>query len=318
MEPTTVAAVATGSPLLYSIFVGAVLAVLGLDLVLFHRKAHAISFREALLWTVFWVGLAMAFNVWLYFEYGSKPALEFLAGYVIEQALSVDNLFVFLVIFDYFAVPAAYQHRVLFWGILGAVILRGVFIALGTALVASFHWVFYIFAIFLIYTGIRILRVEDSDMKPEDNPIVKFFRRFVPMTSEYHGQKFLVREGGKLLATPLLLVVAVVEATDVVFAVDSIPAIFAVTTDPFLVFTSNIFAILGLRSLFFLIANLMDRFHYLKYGLGLVLSFVGVKMLVKDWYPIPIGVSLLVIGSLLASSVLLSWIRPKKETPGGG
>lgn len=318
MESTTAAAVTTGSPLLYSIFVGAVLAVLALDLVLFHRKAHTISFREAFLWTVFWVGLAMGFNVWLYFEYGSKPALEFLAGYVIEQALSVDNLFVFLVIFDYFAVPAQYQHRVLFWGILGAVVLRGVFIALGTALVASFHWVFYIFAVFLIYTGIRILRVEDSDMKPEHNPVVKFFRRFVPMTTEYQGQKFLVRQAGKLLATPLLLVVAVVEATDVVFAVDSIPAIFAVTTDPFLVFTSNIFAILGLRSLFFLIANLMDRFHYLKYGLGLVLSFVGVKMLIKDWYPIPIGVSLLVIGALLASSVLLSWIRPKKETPGPG
>jgi tellurite resistance protein TerC len=302
----------TGTPLLYSIFVGAVLAVLVADLVLFHRKAHAIGFREALLWTIFWVGLAMGFNVWLYFEYGSKPALEFLAGYVIEQALSVDNLFVFLVIFDYFAVPSAYQHRVLFWGILGAVILRGVFIALGTALVASFHWVFYIFAAFLIYTGIRILLFKDSDMKPEDNPVVKFFRRFVPMTTEYHGQKFLVRHAGKLLATPLLLVVAVVEATDVVFAVDSIPAIFAVTTDPFLVFTSNIFAILGLRSLFFLIANLMDRFHYLQYGLGLVLSFVGIKMLIKDWYEIPIGVSLLVIGSLLTSSILLSWFRPEK------
>lgn len=310
---TTATAVhTTGSPLLFSIFIGAVLALLVADLVLFHRKAHAISFREALLWTIFWVGLAMGFNAWLYFEYGSKPALEFMAGYVIEQALSVDNLFVFLVIFNYFAVPSAYQHRVLFWGILGAVILRGVFIALGTALVASFHWVFYVFAVFLIYTGIRILMFEDSDMEPEKNPVVRFFRRFVRMTGDYYGQKFVVRVGGKLFATPLLLVVAVVEATDVVFAVDSIPAIFAVTTDPFLVFTSNIFAILGLRSLFFLISNLMDRFHYLKYGLGLVLSFVGLKMLIKDWFEIPIGVSLLVIASLLASSILLSWFRPEK------
>ena len=297
-----------GTPLLWSVFALVVTVSLALDLFVFHRQAHEVGFREALGWTVFWVVLSLVFNLWIYFESGSGPGLEFLTGYVIEKALSVDNIFVFLVIFEYFAVPARYQHRVLYWGVLGAVVLRGVFVALGAALLARFHWVIYVFGVFLVYTGVRLMVRREAEVHPERNPVVRLARRYLPMTGEYHGQRFFVVEAGRRVATPLLLVLLVVEATDVVFAVDSIPAIFAVTRDPFLVFTSNIFAILGLRALYFVLADLMDRFVYLGVGLGLVLSFVGVKMLISHWIEIPVEWSLAVVLTVLVASMAVSWI----------
>jgi tellurite resistance protein TerC len=304
-----------GSPLLWGGFLALVVALLALDLGVFHRKAHAVEFREALGWSIFWVCLSLIFNLWIYFRFGQQPALEFLTGYLIEKALSVDNIFVFLVILSYFAVDRTYQHRVLFWGILGALVLRGVFIALGATLLAHFHWVIFVFGIFLVITGIRILVHRETEVHPERNPVAKFFRRLVPLTSDYHGKRFFVRTEGRLWATPLFLVLVVVEATDVVFAIDSIPAIFAVTRDPFIVFTSNIFAILGLRAMYFLLAGIMHKFHYLKIGLGLVLVFVGVKMLISDLYEIPIGISLGVVAGVLTMSMLLSLLRPAEPVP---
>src|SRR6185369_11805910 len=245
--------------------------MLAVDLGVVHRKEHRIGLREAVVWSFLWTVLALLFNAWIYQRYGSKPGLEFFTGYVIERSLSFDNIFVFVVLFNYFAVPAKLQHRVLFWGILGALLSRGLFIALGTALLTRFEWLMLVFGAFLVYTGIKILRGDESEVHPEKNPVLRLFQRFVPLTSEYHGKKFFVRLDGRLLATPLMLVLVVVEATDVIFAVDSIPAVFGVTRDPFIVFTSNIFAILGLRALYFLLAGLMHKFHYLSYGLGLVL-----------------------------------------------
>ena len=263
-----------GSPSLWIGFALLVLTVLFIDLKGFHKRAHAVRFREALTWVVVWVSLALAFNIFIYFRFGTEKALEFLTGYMIEEALSVDNLFVFLVIFSYFPVPKLYQHRVLFWGILGAMVMRMLFILLGTALIQSFHWVIFIFGAFLVYTGIKILLSKSEEVHPEKNPAVRLFRRFVPLVTDYEGASFMVKKDKRWLATPLLLVLVVVEASDVVFAVDSIPAIFAVTRDPFIVYTSNIFAILGLRSLFFLLSGMMEKFQYLKVGLGLVLVFI--------------------------------------------
>lgn len=299
-----------GTPLLWGLFLAFILGMLALDLGVFHRREHQVGTREATIWTLVWIALSLAFNLWVYLEFGPTKGLEFLTGYVIEKALSVDNIFVFIVIFRYFAVRPEYQHRVLFWGILGALVLRGIFIAAGTALITRFDWIILVFGAFLVYTGFKILRAHETEVHPEKNPILKLFRRFVPMTSDYHGKHFFVREGGRLLATPLLLVLVVVEATDVVFAVDSIPAIFGITNDPFIVFTSNIFAILGLRALYFLLAGLMHKFRYLSFGLGLVLVFIGVKMLIHDWVHIPIAVSLGVVAFLLGGSVLLSLLRP--------
>lgn len=304
-----------GTPALWIGFNLFVLALLALDLGVFHRKAHEVSVREALVWTLVWVGLALAFNSGIYYWFGSERALEFLTGYVIEKALSVDNLFVFLVIFSYFAVPAVLQHRVLFWGILGALVMRALFIVLGATLLQAFHWIIYLFGGFLIITGIKLLLQRESAAHPERNIVLRVFRRLVPITRDYHGTRFYVKEDGRWLATPLLMVLVLVEATDVVFAVDSIPAIFAITKDPFIVFTSNIFAILGLRSLYFLLAGMMGRFHYLKVGLALVLAFVGTKMLLVDVYKIPILVSLCVIVMLLAGSVVISLLRPRAEPP---
>ena len=304
-----------GTPALWIGFNLFVLALLALDLGVFHRKAHAVSVREALVWTLVWVGLALGFNAGIYYWFGSERALEFLTGYVIEKALSVDNLFVFLIIFSYFAVPAVLQHRVLFWGILGALVMRAFFIVLGAALLQAFHWIIYLFGGFLVITGIKLLLQRDSEAHPERNIILRVFRRLVPLTREYHGTRFYVKEDGRWRATPLLMVLVVVEATDVVFAVDSIPAIFAITKDPFIVYTSNIFAILGLRSLFFLLAGMMGRFHYLKVGLALVLVFIGTKMLLEVVYKIPILVSLCVIVMLLAGSVVISLLRPRAEPP---
>ena len=290
-----------------------VLGMLALDLGVFHRKAHAVSIKEASIWSMVWISLAMIFNVGIYFAWGYEKALEFLTGYVIEKSLSVDNLFVFLMIFQYFDTPAQYQHRVLFWGILGALILRAIFIAAGAALLAHFHWMIYVFGAFLVFTGIKMFLQGDEKIEPDKNPVVRLFEKCVPMRKEYDGQKFFVRREGKTYATLLMLVLIVVETTDVIFDVDSIPAIFAITRDPFIVYTSNVFAILGLRALYFMLAGVMEMFTYLKVGLSFVLCFVGVKMMVVDIYKIPVGASLSVIGGVLLISIIASWlIKPKK------
>jgi tellurite resistance protein TerC len=293
-----------------------VLAMLALDLGVFHRKSHAVSGRQALIWSIVWITLSLVFNTVIYFYWdrmmpestysNSEAALAFLTGYLIEKSLSVDNIFVFILIFSFFRVPAAYQHRVLFWGILGALVMRGALIALGAALLHEFHWIIYVFGAFLIFTGIRMAWHHDEDMEPDKHPVVKFFRRFMPVTETFEKDKFFVRRAGRLMATPLFLILLVVESTDLIFAVDSIPAIFAVTQDPFIVYTSNVFAILGLRALYFLLANVMDKFQYLKFGLSAVLVFIGVKMVIVDFYKIPTAASLAVVASILTISILAS------------
>ena len=290
-----------------------VLALLAVDLGVFHRKAHSVSIKEATAWSIVWVSLAMIFNLGIYFTWGEEKALEFFTGYVIEKSLSVDNLFVFLMIFQYFSTPAEYQHRVLFWGILGALVLRAIFIAAGSALLTQFHWMIYVFGAFLVFTGIKMFLQGDEKLEPNRNPVVRLFERWVPMTREYHGQRFMIRINGQTRATLLLLVLIVIETTDVIFAVDSIPAIFAVTQDSFIVYTSNVFAILGLRALYFMLAGVMQMFVYLKFGLSLVLCFVGAKMLLSDIYKIPIGASLAVIGTVLLLSIVASWWSQRKS-----
>jgi tellurite resistance protein TerC len=309
------------SPLLWTTFLTLCGLLLILDLAVLNRGAKVISARAAVRNTLFFVAMGALFAAYLAWDFGSAPALEFVTGYLIEYALSVDNLFVFLVIFTYFAVPAEHQHRVLFWGILGAIILRGVFIVAGAALLARFAWMIFVFGAFLVYTGVKLLFTGDESIDPSKNPMLLLCQRFLPVTSEYHGERFFVRQKvenvTKLVATPLFLVLVVVDVIDVVFAVDSIPAIFAVTRDPFIVFSSNIFAVLGLRSLYFLLADLMGKFHYLKYGLGLVLAFVGLKMLLSEWWHMPIALSLGVILALLGGAVLASWIFPPTAATSG-
>jgi tellurite resistance protein TerC len=290
-----------------------VIGMLAIDLGIFHRKAHAVSLKEASVWTVVWIVLALVFNLGIYGFWGSEKALEFLTGYVIEKSLSVDNLFVFLMIFHYFATPAIYQHRILFWGIVGALVMRAIFIAAGVALLETFHWMIYVFGGFLIVTGIKMLLQGDHKLDPGKNPVVRLFRRLMPVTEDYSGQRFFIRKDGRMWATPLLLVLIVVETTDVIFAVDSIPAIFAVTRDPFIVYTSNVFAILGLRALYFVLAGVMEMFRYLKVGLSFVLCFVGVKMVAVDLYEIPIGASLAMIAGILSLSILASLVAQWKE-----
>ena len=286
-----------------------VLAMLALDLGVFHRHAHVVSLREAGAWSAVWVALALLFNLGLYVAWGSEPALQFLTGYLIEKSLSVDNIFVFVMLFSYFAVPARYQHRVLFWGILGALVMRGLFIWAGAFVLQQFHWVIYVFGGILVLTGIKMARrLEAYD--PSRNPLLKLARRVLPLTDRYHGQRFWVREGARWVATPLFLVLLLVEMTDLVFAIDSIPAIFAVTQEPFLVYTANVFAILGLRSMYFLLAGVVHRFVYLKYGLAAVLVFVGAKMLLVDLYKIPTAVSLGVVASVIGLSIAWSLLRP--------
>ncbi|GIU74756.1 MAG: membrane protein [Bryobacteraceae bacterium] len=299
-----------GTPLLWAGFLLLIFVLLALDLGVFHRRAHVIHPREALLWSVFWICLALIFNLAVWHWFGKARALEFLTGYLIEKALSVDNIFVFVVIFTYFAVPPDLHHRVLFWGILGAIILRGVFILAGAAIIQKFHWAIYVFGAFLIFTGIKLFLDRGSEVHPEQNPVYRLFRRFVRSTSGYRGPRFFVTENGVRYATPLLLVLVCIEATDVVFALDSIPAIFAVTRDPFIVFTSNIFAILGLRALYFLLAGIIPKFRFLRIGLAVVLVFVGVKMVIEHWVEIPILASLFFIAVVLAISILSSWILP--------
>jgi tellurite resistance protein TerC len=291
-----------------------VLGMLAIDLGIFHRKAHAVSIKEASIWSAVWILLALVFNLGIYFVWGQEKALEFLTGYVIEKSLSVDNLFVFLMIFQYFATPAIYQHRVLFWGIVGALVMRAIFIATGAALLQNFHWMIYVFGGFLIVTGIKMLLQGDEKLEPDKNPVVRLFQRWVPIINEYQGQRFFVRKDGKVHATLLMLVLVVVETTDVIFAVDSIPAIFAITTDPFIVYTSNVFAILGLRALYFMLAGVMQMFVYLKVGLSFVLCFVGAKMLIVDFYKIPIGISLGVVAGILILSVAASLLKRWHET----
>src|SRR5262245_11640832 len=311
-----------GSIWLWAGFILVVVGLLALDLGVFHRDDHAVSTKEAAIWTIVWISLALLFNgaIYLFWDWmmpssassNSEAALEFLTGYLIEYSLSVDNIFVFVLIFSYFAVPAAYQHRVLFWGILGAIVMRATLILVGAALIERFHWIIYIFGAFLIFTGIRLALQKDEAIHPDDNPLIKLARRIIPVATDYQGRNFFIRRAGMLMATPLFLVLLLVESTDLLFALDSIPAIFAVTTDPFIVFTSNVCAILGLRSLYFLLAGAMDKFHYLKLGLAAILSFVGLKMVLSDIYHIPIALSLLVIVALLGIAIGASLLRTRR------
>ena len=289
-----------------------VLAMLALDLGVFHRKAHAVTMREALVWSVVWVALALLFTVGVYVWRGPETALDFLTGYLLEKSLSVDNIFVFVLIFSAFRVPSQYQHRVLVWGIVGALLLRALFIALGITLIQTFHWMVYIFGAFLILTGIKMAIQQEREIDPARHPVLRLLRRFLPITEHYAEGKFFVKRAGRYCATPLFIVLLVVETTDVIFAVDSIPAILAITTDPFMVYTSNVFAILGLRALYFAVAGLVHQFHYLHYGLAAILVFVGVKMLLVDVYKIPIGLALGVIAGLVLLSVLASLVRPRQ------
>jgi len=293
----------------FSVFI---LLMLSLDLGLLNRKAHTIKYKEAATWSVVWVSLALIFAALVFYYQGTTRGLEFVTGYLIELSLSVDNLFVFLLIFSYFKVPAKFQHRVLFWGVMGALVMRLTMIFVGAALIDRFHWIIYIFGAFLVYTGIKMFRQEELDIKPEDNPVVRLVTRYIPITHHYEEQKFFTRVNGKLTGTLLLLVLVIVEVTDLVFAVDSIPAIFAITTDTFIVYTSNVFAILGLRSMYFLLAGVVEKFQYLKMGLAIVLTFIGVKMLVTavDLH-IPIWISLVFVAVVLLSSVAASLIWPK-------
>ena len=303
----------TSTPLLWIGFNAFVLLMLALDLGVFHRKAHVVSFKESITWTVVWVVMAMLFNIGIAHFLGNDKGLEFFTGYVIEKSLSVDNVFVFALLFSYFAVPPIYQHKVLFWGILGALVMRAVMIALGAKLIEEFAWIIYVFGAFLILTGIKMIVKREEEIHPERNPVVRWFKRLMPVTSDYRGDRFFVSENGMRHATPLFVVLLLVEVSDMIFAVDSIPAIFAVTKDPFIVYTSNVFAILGLRSLYFALAGVMDKFHYLKIGLGFVLSFVGAKMmLAHSAWKIDTHVSLGVIVVILAASVVMSLLRPKK------
>lgn len=295
--------------ILFNVFV---LGMLALDLGVFHRKAHSIKIKEALIWSAVWIALALIFNVGVYFWQGYDKALKFFTGYLIEKSLSVDNLFVFLMIFSYFSVPALYQHKVLFWGIVGALLMRAIFIFSGVALIQKFHWVIYIFGIFLIFTGVKMALQKEKKVHPERNPILKLFRKFVPITDDYINDKFYVKRANRYFATPLFIVLIVIETTDVMFALDSIPAILAITVDPFIVYSSNVFAILGLRALYFALAGIMQLFQYLSYGLSAILVFVGVKMLLADIYKIPVSIALGVVASILIISVIVSMIRPRK------
>jgi tellurite resistance protein TerC len=298
--------------ILFNLFV---LAMLALDLVVFHRRAHTVKFREALMWSGLWIGLAAVFAVIVYYWHGRAASLQFVTGYVIELSLSIDNLFVFLLIFRYFRVPSTHQHKVLFWGILGALVMRAVFILLGVGLIKKFHWIIYIFGALLVYSGIKLFRQQEAEIHPERNPLLRLFRKWMPVTKDYVGNKFFVRQPG-LYATPLFIVLLVVETTDVLFAVDSIPAILAITLNAFIVYTSNVFAILGLRSMYFALAGMMELFHYLHYGLALVLIFVGSKMLASHYIDLPTELALGIVAVILVVSVLASLIHPqKREAP---
>ena len=287
--------------------------MLALDLGVFQRNPHKIKVKEALIWSAVWVILALIFNVFIYYDMGEQKALEFFTGYLLERSLSVDNIFVFVLLFSYFKVPALYQHKVLFWGVLGALILRAILIGIGSIMVAKFGWIIYIFGGFLLFTGFKMAFQTDKEIEPENNIIIRTFKKLFPVTHEYHDGKFIVKINNKKFATPLLVVLVAVEFADLVFAFDSIPAIFAVTTDPFIIYTSNIFAILGLRTLYFAIASIIHKFHYLKIGLSLILIFIGFKMLIIDLYKIPIVFSLSIIALILVASIVYSLAKPLKK-----
>jgi len=287
--------------------------MLALDLGVFHRRAHTVRFKEALAWSAAWISMAAVFSVIVLYWHGRTSSLEFITGYVIELSLSVDNLFVFLVIFRYFKVPAHDQHKVLFWGIVGALVMRGIFILAGVTLINRFHWIIYVFGALLIYSGFKLLRQGETEIHPEHNPILRIFRRYVPVTKDYVGDKFFIRKPG-LFATPLFVVLLVVETTDVLFAVDSIPAVLAITRDAFIVYTSNVFAIMGLRSMYFALAGLIEMFRYLHYGLAVVLMFVGVKMIGSNYLHLPTWVALGVVVVVLGVAVAASILNPKKQT----
>jgi tellurite resistance protein TerC len=295
-------------------FIAGILAMLAIDLFVFHRDAHVVSLREAGMWSAMWISLGLSFGAVIWVWMGPEAGGQYLAGYLIEKSLSVDNIFVFALIFSYFAVPAVYQHRVLFWGVVGALVLRAAFIAAGATLLDQFHWTIYVFGAFLVFTGIRMARSKGTHIDPGRNPLLRLMRGVLPITSEYRGQRMVLREKGRVVATPLLAVLVIVETTDVIFAVDSIPAIFAVTRDTFLVFTSNAFAILGLRALYFVLAGMIGRFVYLKLGLAAVLVWVGAKMLLDDVWHVPIWVSLLVIVVTIGVSIVASLRRPEVVT----
>ncbi len=289
-----------------------VLLLLGLDLFVFHRKEHEVKIKEALLWSAFWIALSLSFNVFIYYWKGPAPALEFLTAYLIEKSLSVDNLFVFILIFNFFKVPTMYQHKILFWGIIGALVLRAIFILVGVALIAKFHFIIYILGAFLVYTGIKMaFTKEDDELHPEQNPFIVWVSQKLPFTTTAVGGKFFTKQNGKLYATPMLLVLIMVESTDVVFAADSIPAILAISKDPFIVYTSNVFALLGLRALYFALAGIMQLFHYLHFGLSAILVFIGAKLLLSDVVEIDMRYALLVVGAILAVSVIVSLLYPK-------
>lgn len=296
-----------------------ILLMLVLDLGVFNRKAHEIKVKEALLWSLFWITLSMIFNLGIYYYRGTADALEFFTGYIIEKSLSIDNIFVFLMIFTYFRVPSKYQHKVLFYGILGALVFRAIFIFAGVALIENFHWIIYIFGAFLVFTGIKMVTEKDKEIHPEKNPVLRGFRKIMPVSKKYHGSDFFVRINDKIFATPLFVVVIMVETTDIIFAVDSIPAILAITHDPFIVYTSNVMAILGLRALYFALSAVMQLFHYIQYGLSVILVFVGVKMLLSGFdIKLPIGVTLSVIGIVLFLSIVASIVFPEKTEENAG
>lgn len=301
------------SSIVWISFIGFVLLMLALDLGVFHRKSHEVKIKEALVWSAVWISLALVFNYGIYIFMGKEKAIEFLTGYVIEKSLSIDNLFVFIMLFGYFNVDTKYQHKVLFWVILGALVMRAIFIFAGVALINKFHWIIYIFGAFLVFTGIKMSFSNDEKIEPEKNPLVRLFKRFFPVTDSMQGSKFFVKINARTFATPLFIVLLVVEFTDLIFAVDSIPAILAITNDTFIIFTSNVFAILGLRALYFALAGITQYFYYLKYGLSVILVFVGVKMCIVDFYKIPIVYSLLVISGILILSVLVFVIFPQKS-----
>ena len=295
------------------LFLVFVIIMLFLDLGVFHKTSHVVKVKEALIWSAVWIGLALLFNAGIYFWAGRQKALEFFTGYLIEKSLSVDNIFIFVLVFSFFKVPPLYQHKVLFWGILGALIMRGIFIFAGVALIRRFHWIIYVFGAFLVYTGLKLAFGKETEVDPEHNFVLRWFRKAMPVTKDFVGGNFFSRNQFGLAATPLFLVLLVVETTDVLFAADSIPAILAITRDPLIVYTSNVFAILGLRSMYFALAGMMDIFHYLHYGLALILTFIGVKMLISNYYAIPTGWALGTVACLLALSILASVLFPTKD-----
>ena len=293
-----------------------IVVLLFLDLKVFHRRSHVISVKESLLWTAFWIGLSLLVNRGMYFWKDSETALQFLTSYVVEKSLSVDNLFVFFMIFTYFAVPSLYQHKVLFWGILGAIVMRLAFILAGVTLIEHFTWALYVLGALLIFAAIRLALQKDAQVDPEKNPVVRLFRRFVPVTEGYEGDRFFIRRAGRWIATPLLVVVVVVESTDIVFAIDSVPAVLGITTDTFIAYSSNVCAILGMRALYFALAGIIGMFRYLMYGLFAVLLFIGVKLMIGNFYEIPVGVALAVVGGVFVLSIVASLLHSVRAEEG--